>query len=65
MLRFDLVRLVLALFSSKSWKQIREMPWLNVIIALIPAVDVTLNGVAVVTDHKSTDVSNSPGYGRS
>lgn len=50
----DAVALV-AIFGTENLGDIEEVPGLNVIVFRIPTMDVSLNGVTVVANHKPKD----------
>lgn len=48
----DTVTLV-SILSTEDLRNIGKVPGLDVIVTLVPSVDVALDGVALVADHKS------------
>lgn len=50
----DLVRLVLIRASTKGRNEVLELPLLDVVVLCVPSVDIALDGVALVANHKSS-----------
>jgi hypothetical protein len=61
--RSDLMGLILSLLPSESRRNVNEFPWLNVVVRFLPAVNVSLDGVTVVANHKAILAVRSSGLG--
>lgn len=51
----DLVGLVASGFGSEGGDQVLLIPGLDVVVFVVPAVDVSFDGVAVVADYEAVD----------
>lgn len=51
--RLDLMRLIISLLSAKSRRDVDKLPLLDVIIRLVPPVNVSLNCIAIIADDET------------